>query len=413
VILLALLVCSPLDLFGFTPRGTAMAGALTAEGGLNAAFYNPAAMSFPPGPGSGTMLGIGLADSVPALHIDRALPQSTVASAMPEAAPRLELGAVVPIRGIFHFGAAMSFPTNRLLRLENLDSQRPQFLLYQSKPQRFAVAVNASALIGSRISLGAGMAISQSQSGLYRFGLDVPDRTVTVREEQVDATFAPVFTAGGAVQVTDWMRVAFVWRGAQSQHTDVPTEFELQGLGSLLVQTAGTTLYWPNTLSLGASFGARALRVMAQVDVQLWSQAPSEELQFAILPSGQVLTDSGLADLLGYNSPARRAGFQSVVVPRAALEWSLRSLTLRAGLAFKPAITPDQFALTSYLDSPTVIAGAGATVAAGQGLFIDAAVAGTLLFERQMHKASATNPTGDASFGGSLWTFSTMLRYEY
>ena len=126
MILLALILASPLDLFGYTPRGTAMAGALGASDGMSAAFYNPAAMTSM----SGTTLAFGLADTLPALHIDRASASSTVQSAMPEAAPRLELGAIVPIGSLFHFGAAFSFPTNRLLRLENLDSSRPQFLLY-------------------------------------------------------------------------------------------------------------------------------------------------------------------------------------------------------------------------------------------------------------------------------------------
>src|SRR4029077_12975362 len=106
--------------------------------------------------------------------------------------------------------------------------------------------------------------------------------------------------------------------------------------------------------------------------------------------------------------------------PRVAAEWSLRAVTLRAGAAFKPAVTPDQVALTSYLDNPTLLlgAGAGAELSAfsallPKGLWADVAVAGTLLFERQMHKLGSVNPTGDASFGGSLWTFSTMFRYEY
>ena len=197
--------------------------------------------------------------------------------------------------------------------------------------------------------------------------------------------------------------------------TDVPTIFELQGLGSLEIQTAGTALYFPHVLSLGAQWTATpVLRLSFQLDAQLWSLAPSEEVQFAILPSGQVLTATGISDLLGYDAPARPAGFRTVVIPRAAFEWAgLSATTLRAGLAYKPAITPDQIALTSYLDNPTVVLGAGGSRDLGGGLFVDAALAATVLLERKMTKAGAANPTGNASFGGSLWTASAMVRYEY
>jgi long-subunit fatty acid transport protein len=268
--------------------------------------------------------------------------------------------------------------------------------------------------------VGAGLSVSESQSGLYKFGLDVPDRTVTVREEQVDATFAPAFNAGVIVQATNSLRVGATWRGAQSEYTDVPTDFELQGLGSLLIQTAGTTLYWPHTLSVGAEWRVGGLRLCGQLDAQFWSAAPSEELQFALLPTGQVLTDTGLADLLNYNAAPRPAGFHNVLVPRLGAEWVVRAVALRAGIAYRPPVTPEQSALSSYLDNTTLTLGAGGGVDlhavwqdAPAGMFVDAALAGTLLMERSMHKASATNPTGDAYFGGSLWTFSTMVRYEY
>ena len=315
----------------------------------------------------------------------------------------------------FRIGVAASFPTNRLLRLENLDSSKPQFLLYQSKPQRFSINVDASLRLNDKFALGFGLAVGQSQSGAYRFGLDVPDRQVTVQEAHVDATFAPAFVLGLIAQPLPSLRVGFAWRGSQAMRTDVPTIFELQSLGTLQIQTGSTSLYWPHTLSLGTQWTATpTLRIYGQIDVQLWASAPSEEVQFAILPTGQVLTDTGIGDLLGYDSPPKPAGFKTIVLPRAAVEWSgLGATTLRGGLAFKPAITPDQIALTSYLDNATVLAGLGATHDFGGGLFVDAAVQATILFERHMHKASAQNPTGDASFGGSLWTLSAMVRYEY
>src|SRR5213075_890186 len=68
VILLALLLSSPLDLFGFTPRATAMAGAMTASDGLPAAFYNPAGLFSE----DKTTLAFGFGGTLPALHIDRA-----------------------------------------------------------------------------------------------------------------------------------------------------------------------------------------------------------------------------------------------------------------------------------------------------------------------------------------------------
>ena len=400
-------LASPLDLFGYTPRGTAMAGALTAGGdALTGAFYNPALLPLQ----QKTELAFGLSDTLPALHVDRELASSALATALPDSAPRFEIGAVIPIRGKVFLGVAGSFPVNRLLRLENLDAARPQFLLYQSKPQRFHLSLEAGVRLLPKLSLGAGLLVSQSQSGSYRFGLDVADRVVTTRESHVDAVFSPSFTLGALYDLGDSLRLGFSWRSPQSAHTDVPTIFDLQGLGTLQISTASTSLYWPHVLSGGAAFRTAELLLTAQLDLQLWSLASSEEVQFTILPTGQVLTDSGLSDLLGFDAEPRPAGLHTVLIPRAAVEY--KGL-YRAGIAYKPAITSDQTGLSSYLDNATLTLGAGASLPLGEGLSVEAALSASVLFERRMQKASAQSPTGNASFGGALISGSAMIHYTY
>jgi len=410
---------NPLELFGFTPRGAAMAGAHgPVADDLSAPFYNPAALLGR----EKRELGLGLAAHLPALRIDRRLPGSPVESARPEGGARLEAAAIVPVGGAFrghlYFGAAIGVPVDKLLRIENLDPARPQFVLYQSKPQRFSITIDAALRLAPGLALGVGLQIAQQQSGFYRFGLDVAERRVTVREAHVDARISPAPVLGLVYELPGSWRLGFTWRGEQSQRTEVPTVFDLGPLGALQIETTSTSFYWPHTLAIAASVRPGPLFVAATIEAQLWSRAPSDEVQFAILPTGEVLTNLGFSGLLGFSAPARPAALRSVIVLRVGGEvraWP--RVALRAGVSVKPAITPEQSSGTSYLDSlgATLAAGAGVELLSldGAPLFLDASLAVSLLANREMRKAAPGDATGGADFGGAIWAMSAMIRYAY
>jgi hypothetical protein len=416
---------NPLELFGFTPRAAAMAGAQTALGDdIGASFYNPAGLIGR----TKTELGAGFAMALPSLYVDRARPNSALTTAMPDTAARGELGVAIPVGGYFSgwvaIGGAVGLPTDKILRIENLDPGRPQFLLYQSKPQRFSASVDAAFRLWHGLSLGLGLQIAQSQNGLYKFGLDVGSRQVTARETRVDAVFVPVPVVGLAWDGGNY-RLGFVWRGEQQQKTDVPTSFDIAQLGTLDIHTASSSFYWPNTFSLGASgrpalFGGKLL-ISGQLDLQLWSHAPSDEVQFQILPTGEVITNLGFSGLLGFSAPAKTAGLQSIVVPRIGFEYpALDMLLVRAGASLKPAITPEQSGSTSYLDGLTLTMAAGVGLklpspgaALPEPIYVNLSAGLSWLPERDMKKAGGDDPTGDASFGGSVWSFAAMVRYAY
>src|SRR5262249_12983690 len=140
-------LANPFELYGFTPRAMGMAGAATALGDdLGASFYNPAGLLGH----TKTEFGIGFADTIPNLYVNRsnpAIPNSEV-----EKAPRFELGIIFPLGGnLFKdrvvIGIGGGHPMGSLVRVQTVDQQHPQFYMYQSKAQRFAL----NGAIGVRI----------------------------------------------------------------------------------------------------------------------------------------------------------------------------------------------------------------------------------------------------------------------
>jgi hypothetical protein len=341
----------------------------------------------------------------------------------------LQFGALIPLGGFFRdrawFAAAVGVPSDKLLRIQNLESTRPQFLLWQNKTQRFSISFDVAVRLAPGLAFGAGMQITQQQSGYYRFGLDVPNRIVTARETHVDVVFQPAPVMGLMWEPSSSVRVGFVWRGEQVQRTDVPTDFDLGSLGSLSIQTGASGFYWPHVFALGASYRPASrhgeLLITAQLELQLWSHAPSDEVQFAMVPQGDVLNNLGLAGLLTFNGPAKPAGLSSILVPRLGAELQLAPvLAMRAGVTIKPPITPEQTGSTSYLDGLTTTVGLGfGFKLPGIGevfpepILLDIAATASILTQREMHKSSVSDPTGDANFGGAIWGLSAMLRYAY
>src|SRR3954451_15515607 len=134
-LLTALLLCAPaafanpFELYGFTPRAMGMAGSATALGDdLGASFYNPAGLLGH----TKTEFGLGFADTIPSLYVNRASPNSTIATSEVEKAPRFELGIIFPLGGSLFkdrvvIGIGGGHPMGSLIRVQTVDQSRPQF----------------------------------------------------------------------------------------------------------------------------------------------------------------------------------------------------------------------------------------------------------------------------------------------
>ena len=415
---------NPFELYGFTPRATALGGASVALGDdLGASFYNPAGLLGH----TKTEFGIGFADTVSDLHIDRSSTTSTVPNGFVDAAPRFELGLIFPLGGAILkdrvvIGISGGHPLGSLVRVQTIDQSRPQFYMYQSKPQRFALAGSIGIKIIDGLSIGGGVQITAQQIGTVHFALDVAARRFTAREITVDLKTVPTGIAGILIQPANWLNIGLSWRQESSLYFEQPTDIDLGDIGDLKLGVNGIAQYWPHVFSGGFTVKPTSkLLVSAQVDYLLWHRAPQDQVQVTITPSGPVLDGLGLSSVLGFGSQDAHPQFANIFIPRLGVEYAAREwLTVRGGAWLRPAVTPDQIGTTNYLDNFTESVSAGVTFRFKDPLevFSDPVafdVAGAFMHanERVSQKTQQLDPTGSYSFGGNLVTMSAMLRYLY
>jgi hypothetical protein len=415
---------NPFELYGFTPRAMGMGGAMTAIGDeLGASFYNPGALLGH----TKTEFGIGFADTLTSgLYVDRSNGASKINNSTAANAPRFELGLIFPLGGsllkdrvVLAIGGG--HPVGGLIRVQTVDQAHPQFYMYQSKAQRFALNGAIGVRIMSGLSVGAGVQITAEQIGRVNFALDVASRQFQARDITVDLNTVPTPTAGILIEPTENLKIGFSWRKESQLYYEQPTNIDLGDLGALNLQVRGLAQYWPHVFSGAVSFNLTPrLLVAVQADYLLWSRAPNDQVQVKVIPTGAVLSTLGVDTLLTVNSGDAKMGFANILIPHLALEWqSADWLTLRAGGFVRPAVTPDQNGTTNYLDNFTESVGAGATFQFHDPLEVFTEPvsfdvgAQVIIANARSTAKQAADPTGNSSYGGVLYSFAAMLRYLY
>lgn len=416
-------LANPFEMYGFTPRALGMGGAATALGDdLGASFYNPAALLGH----SKTEFGLGFADTISNLYIDRASTTSKVRTSEAQNAPRFELGLIFPLGGEILkdrvvIGIGGGHPVGSLIRVQTVDQSQPQFYMYQSKAQRFALNGAIGIKIMNGLSIGGGVQITAEQIGKVNFALDVASRQFVARNITVDLNTIPTPTAGILIEPSESVKIGFSWRKEAQLYYEQPTGIDLGDLGALNLGVNGIAQYWPHVFS-----GAVALKltprllVTVQADYYLWSRAPNDQVNVTVTPSGAVMQALGLDTLLTVPSNDAKMGFANILIPHLAAEYAATDwLTVRAGGAVRPAVTPDQDGTTNYLDNFTETVGAGATFKFTDPLQVFTEpvafdIGGQVMIANpRSDRKQTVDPTGSATWGGSLVSFSAMLRYLY
>jgi long-subunit fatty acid transport protein len=343
-----------------------------------------------------------------------------------ERTPRFELGLIFPLGGAILkdrvvLGIGGGHPMGGLIRVQTVDEAHPQFYMYQSKAQRFALNAALGIKIVNGLTVGMGVQVTAEQIGKVNFALDIASRQFKARDITVDLNTIPTPTAGILIEPSESVKIGFSWRKESQLYYEQPTNIGLGDLGSLNLQVHGLAQYWPHVFS-----GAVALKVTehlmvtAQADYLLWSRAPNDQVSVAVVPTGAVLTALGLDSLLSVQSNDAKMGFANILVPHLAVEYSAADwLTVRAGGYVRPAVTPDQDGTTNYLDNFTECVGAGATFRFTDPLQVftepvafDVGAQLMIANDRGSQKQTA-DPTGSQNYGGSLTSFAAMLRYLY
>ncbi len=255
-----------------------------------------------------------------------------------------------------------------------------------------------------------------------KFNVDVAAKRFVARDITIDLNTKPRPMASLLIEPNDWLRIGFSWRMETSLYYAQPTDLNLGDIGDINLNVEGTAQFWPHVFSLGVAFKpTKHWNITLQADYLLWQRASRDQVQVAITPSGPVLDGLGLSDILGFGSADPATGFANIIQPRLAAEWyATDNVTLRGGVWVRPAITPDQTGTTNYLDNFTESVSLGFTYKFPDLLKIfpdpvslDLAVSSIFANERSYAKRQATDATGGASFGGSIWTVGAGLRYQY
>lgn len=415
---------NPFELFGFTARGQGLGGATTAlSEDMSGAYYNPAGMIGH----TKTEFSLGLSANLMQLHIDRTSANSGNASSLPDSMARAELGLVFPFGGaIFKdrvvLGLTLGHPVGGLVRVQTVDQSRPQFYMYQSKPQRFATSATLGIKIVDGLSIGFGTQVIAEQVGKVRFQVDLAAKRFVARDISIDLNTKPKPLAGVLIEPADWLRIGFSWRMEADLYYEQPTDLDLGDVGDLKLDVRGTAQYWPHVFSLGTAFKpSKKWTITVQLDYLLWSRAPRDQVSVTITPQGGVLDGLGLSDILGFGSADAATGFSNIFWPRVGVEWSPSDfLAFRGGAWVRPAITPDQTGNTNYLDNFSESVNLGMTYkfidplkVFTEAVSLDLAASAIFANERSHKKKSAVDPTGGASFGGAVLSFGANLRYLY
>lgn len=403
--------------FGFGAQGAAMGNAnVSLDGAYGAAFNNPGALTG----AENVILGTGLSWLKPMLSLEG--PLGTVSQVRPASDNvGLHLGAVFPLFGVLErvaLGAAIFVPTATDTRVETIDFTLPHFYRYHALPDRIVGAVSVGVRLHETVSVGVGAQALGKLDGGAIFGVDLPAQRITSKTLEAELAGDARFIAGAMFRPTPRLRIGFAYHEAIMLEFRQFIDATIEGLGRLLVDVSGTSLYSPHRCTLGASFAfTPSLSLSADLEWAMWSLAPDPSLQF------ELLLDVGALgiDPRQYGSAQVALGAVDTLAPKVGLEWRLNArYTLRAGYAYTPTPLPAQTGTTNIIDTDAHQVGVGVAVHFRNPLAKDqaplAVEVGTqvnLLSDRTMTKSAVDDPVGDYTASGSVWHTSVTLSHHF
>ncbi|MCA9518482.1 MAG: outer membrane protein transport protein [Myxococcales bacterium] len=417
---------STYDIFGLSARDVAMGNAMTAAAtGYAAVYYNPAALTAT----SQQQIGLGLTLTLPEVYVDRGSADSDRPTVLPPSHFGLALGWMKPVPGVFAgklaLGVGLYLPGDRLVRVQGVDPQRPQFYLYQNLQDKLLIHAAAAVEVTEWLSIGAGVEILADLGGSVALDMNILSGEFEQRNLSVtlDPTAAPI--AGIHIRPAEGVAIGLSYRGESALSFHLPIRVSDGEALSLAVDVEQTVLWTPHQLSLGASWTLTdpALTLALDATLAFWSGAPDPSPRLSVDVEGYLLEAFGLAgalDLSTHTAPIA-VGFTDTVTARVGAEWQATPwLTLRGGYFYRPTPAPRQTGVTAYLDNDAHVLSLGAGFdflsplkEAPTAVRLDLAAQLTLLPRRTALRADAKDPVGDLSHGGHLWTFVMSLSHAY
>lgn len=412
---------NPAEQIGFGTIGVGMGNAMVAgDDVLSAPVYNPAAGVL----GSDRyQLGFGYTFSHIAVDVNGQDPN------------------VVPVRG-FWFGAGIPFrlgrlplsfgfafyaPDQFLIRAHSVPASEARLVMWDNRPHRLIANATLSARICDWLAIGVGATLLGSVNARQvDFLLDAdPARTRAESALIVDfpiliapivgVTVSPIEGLRLGARFTDELKMDIV--------LNVVATVSVPGTpvnGDVLISFRGPSGFTPRELTFGGSYdhlteSGDRWRFSAELGWQQWSRVN----QLTSLVS--VDADLGM----GVDFPATaflepNPNLRNTWNPRFGIEYrhatsNTTALRLRAGYFFTLTPTPPQTGTTNFADSNRhtgTLGGSYDFEAFDLPVGVDLAFQLHYMVQRDIEKADASEPNGDLTVGGAIYSLSLGFRVE-
>ncbi|MBI2375893.1 MAG: hypothetical protein HYV07_18010 [Deltaproteobacteria bacterium] len=413
------------ELYGFNPRALGTASAqLALSDDFTAVFYNPAGLAT-----DVSIAGVGLAVAAPSLDVHFERPDPKWSWAVPPSATTFTFGSSIPVGSVATpaaIGVGFGLPAASLLAGRALDSEIPQWVMYEALPNRIVALLGFGIRPVRWLSLGASVQVLAALTGVLDYELDLVSGRFSEKTVRFDIVPRAAPVVGARIEPFDGTRLAVVWRGTLATDVTLPVKLDITSLATLAIDTSFIVQYQPHRIIVGAAqmFPSFGVSVDLEASLELWSAAPDPSVATTLDAGGELLEGTGLAGALDAPAPGQERivelGFRNVVVPRLGIEKTFgdTGVTIRGGYALRPSPAPVQSTGTNYIDgtSHTIAAGASLLLpkeltGLSQPFRIDGAI-GVLVHPSRRHdKVGGDDPVGSFDAGGSIFTAGISVSY--
>jgi long-chain fatty acid transport protein len=392
---------SPVDVFGYGPRSSAMGATGAAIGsGAETTWSNPALLSL----GRQRELTLGFEAARVAvkatgpgmpgdLHPD-AMRGTLIAASLP-----------LPLAGLLRdrvaLGLAFYTPTNVVVRGRVLYPETPQFPLITDRLQSISIQGGLGLDLGRGIRVGVGVAALAAISGTVIVATDNSGSVGTKVDDQLVASYAAI--VGASYDLGDSYRVGVTYRGSLAARFAV--QIEVHDLGALTVppfNIAGLAQYDPWQIQGEIARVKGPWKVAVGATFKRWSAYPGAPEPTVLCPP----ENPSCAALV----PAP-PGFHDTVVPRVGVEREIQggegwTVLARGGYFFEPSPVPEQKGSSRLFDNSrhALTLGGGLQLTAPLPLRVEIFGQYHLLAERAHHaegsEALQATTSGSILMGG-------------